>query len=93
VCQFLDIIILCPKIYLDYFWCIKYQYIYIYIKKGKEKGKRKRKEISLASWARGDFGPAERGHARPCGRAAHLACQQGNGVGTVRAHVPEGGGG
>jgi hypothetical protein len=46
VCHLLDIIILCPIIYLDHFWCIKYQYIYIYIyinrkrkrKKGKEKG-------------------------------------------------------
>jgi hypothetical protein len=43
LCQLLDIIILCPIIYLDYFWCIKYQYIYIYIKIGKEKGKRKGK--------------------------------------------------
>jgi hypothetical protein len=99
VYQFLDIIILYPKIYLDYFWCIKYQYIYIYIKKiGKEKGKRKRKrkEISSASWVGGDFGLAERGRARPRGQAAHLARQRGNGVGTApwaRAHVPRGGGG
>jgi hypothetical protein len=63
VCQLLDIIILCPKIYLDYFWCIKYQYIYIYIKIGKEKGKRKRKEISSASWVGGEFGPVEYGRA------------------------------
>jgi hypothetical protein len=58
----LDIIILCLIIYLDYFWCIKYQYIYIYIKIGKGKGKgnrkrkrkRKRKGISSASLAGGD---------------------------------------
>ena len=43
MCQLLDIIILCPIIYLDYFWCIKYQYIYIYIKIGKEKEKEKEK--------------------------------------------------
>jgi hypothetical protein len=49
VCQFLDIIILCPTIYLDYFWCIKYQYIYIYIKIGKEK----EKGVSIASWVGG----------------------------------------
>jgi hypothetical protein len=77
VCQFLDIIILCPIIYLDYFWCIKYQYIYIYIKIGKEKGKRKRKGISSASWAGGKFSPVERGRARSRGQAAHLARQRG----------------
>jgi hypothetical protein len=62
----LDIIILCLIIYLDYFWCIKYQYIYIYIKIGKEKGKRK-KEKGFPQLARpgggGEFGPAERGRA------------------------------
>jgi hypothetical protein len=51
VCQLLDIIILCPKIYLDYFWCIKYQHIYIYIKIGREKEKEKEKRIpQLAEW-------------------------------------------
>jgi hypothetical protein len=94
VCHSLDIIILCPKIYLDYFWCIKYQYIYIYIKIGKEKGKRKRKDISSASWAGGDSAQPSAG-AR--GQAAHLARQRGgDGAGTAlwaRAHVPEGGGG
>jgi hypothetical protein len=39
VCQVLNIIILCHRKYLDYFWCIKYQHIYIYMKIGKEKGK------------------------------------------------------
>jgi hypothetical protein len=39
VCQLLDIIILCTIIYLDYFWCIKYQYMHKYVKIGK--GKRK----------------------------------------------------
>jgi hypothetical protein len=36
---------LCPIIYLDYFWCIKYKYMHLYMKIGKEKwrkGKRKR---------------------------------------------------
>jgi hypothetical protein len=58
VCQFLDIIILCPKMYLDYFWCIKYQYIYIYIyiKIGKEKGKRK--GFSLLAGPGGGFWPS-----------------------------------
>jgi hypothetical protein len=81
VCQLLDVIILCPKIYLDYFWCIKYQYIYIYINK-----KRKRKEISSASWAGGDS-------AQPsAGQATHLARQRGNGA-VGMGHVLEGGGG
>jgi hypothetical protein len=84
VCQLLDIIILCPKIYLDYFWCIKYQHIYIYIKIGREKEKEKEKRIpQLAEWG-GDFGPAERGRARPHRQAAHLARQRGNGAGTAR---------
>ena len=59
-----------------------------------EKGKKKR--VSSAGWARGKFGPAERGRARPRGQAAHLAHQRGNGAGTAPwawAHVPEGGGG
>jgi hypothetical protein len=60
VCQVLNIIILCLINYLDHFWCIKYQYIYVYIKIGKEKGKG-----ILVSWARGNFGPAERGRMAP----------------------------
>jgi hypothetical protein len=79
VCQVLNIIILCPIIYLDYFWCIKYQYINIYMKIGKEKGeKEKDKEFSV-SWARGGFGPAGP-RARPRGHAAQL----GPPVGTTR---------
>jgi hypothetical protein len=34
VCQVLNIIILCLIIYLDYFWCIKYQYMHLYMKIG-----------------------------------------------------------
>jgi hypothetical protein len=68
-----DIIILCPIIYLDYFWCIKYQYINIYIKIEKEKGKRKRKGISSSSWAGGDSAQPSAG-ARARGQVAHLAC-------------------
>jgi hypothetical protein len=48
VCQFLDIIILCPKIYLDYFWCIKYQYIYIYIKNRKRKREKEKEKRFLS---------------------------------------------
>jgi hypothetical protein len=54
-----------------------------------EKGKKKR--VSSAGWARGKFGPAERGRMRTRGQAAHLASQRGNSAGTVswaRAHVP-----
>jgi hypothetical protein len=53
------------------------------------KGKKKR--VSSSGWAGGEFGPAERGRARPRGQEAHLARQRGNGAGTVpwaRAHVP-----
>jgi hypothetical protein len=33
------LLFLCPIIYLNYFWCIKYQHINIYLKMGKEKEK------------------------------------------------------
>jgi hypothetical protein len=45
VCQVLNIIFLCSIIYLDYFWCIKYQYMHLYMKIGKRMGKRKGKEF------------------------------------------------
>jgi hypothetical protein len=68
VCQLLDIIILCPIIYLDYFWCIKYQYMHKYMKIGKRNGKRKKKRVFPLAGPGGIFGPAERGRAR--GQAA-----------------------
>jgi hypothetical protein len=80
VCQFLDIIILCPKIYLDYFWCIKYQYIYIYIKIGKEKEKRKRKGFSLLAGPGGDFGPAGRGRAASWPNGPRRPTRRGDGA-------------
>jgi hypothetical protein len=89
VCQVLDIIILCHIKYLDYFWCIKYQYINRYVKMGKENGKKKRKRIFLANWAQGEFGlpGGARGHA---GRRPSLARQrERHEDGTVGAgHVP-----
>jgi hypothetical protein len=65
VCQVLNIIILCHIKYLDYFWCIKYQYINIHVKLGKVNGKKKRKGFS---WLTGSGGirPSQRrarGHA------------------------------
>jgi hypothetical protein len=87
--KFLNIIILCPIIYLDYFWCIKYQYMHMYMKIGKRNGKGKRKGISMLTRPGGDFGPA-RGRAR--GRRPSLARQRGTAP-WVQAHVPEGGGG
>jgi hypothetical protein len=44
----LDIIILCPIIYLDYFWCIKYQYIYIHIYKNRKRKRKKKKRDFLS---------------------------------------------
>jgi hypothetical protein len=32
------LLFLCPIVYLDYFWCIKYHHIIIYMKMGKRKG-------------------------------------------------------
>jgi hypothetical protein len=46
------LLFLCPIIYLNYFWCIKYQHINTYVKMGKRNGKRKRKGFP-ASWAEG----------------------------------------
>jgi hypothetical protein len=94
VCQFLDIIILCPKIYLDYFWCIKYQYIYVYKKIGKKEKKEKRfPQLAGLGGGGNSAQPSASAHGR-VGRRPHLARQQGNGAGTTpwaRAHVPEGG--
>jgi hypothetical protein len=61
-----NIIVLCSLIYLDYFWCIKYQYMHLYMKIGKRNGKNKRKKDFLANRAWGDFGPAgARARAQP----------------------------
>jgi hypothetical protein len=86
VCQLLDIIILCPKIYLDYFWCIKYLYIYIYRKRKKEKEKEKR-ILQLA----GPGGISAQPSAGARGRVDRRPTWPVSG-GTARAHVPEGGG-
>jgi hypothetical protein len=87
VCQVLNIIILCPIIYLDYFWCIKYQYMHKYKKMGKRNRKRKKKRDFPAKWARGDFGPV-----RARVRVAQLGPPAGMAPWTW-AHVSEGGGG
>jgi hypothetical protein len=65
--KFLNIVILCPIIYLDYFWCIKYQYMHTYMKLGKRNGKRKKEKGFPCNWVGGDFGPAG---ARARARAA-----------------------
>jgi hypothetical protein len=44
---------LCPIIYLNYFWCIKYQHINIYMKMGKRNGKRKKEKEFSTNWAGG----------------------------------------
>jgi hypothetical protein len=67
VCQVLNIIILCPIIYLDYFWCLKYQYMHLYMKIGKEKGEKEKEKGFSGSWARGGFWPNERAGARRAG--------------------------
>jgi hypothetical protein len=54
-------------IYLNYFWCIKYQYMNIYIKIGKRNGKMKKKRNSQLTWL-GGFRPSKRGRARAWGR-------------------------
>jgi hypothetical protein len=78
VCQVLDIIILCPIIYLDCFWCIKYQYINIYMKNRKRKGEKKKNKEFSVSWAHG-IRPS-RARARPRGRSTQLGPPVGYGV-------------
>jgi hypothetical protein len=53
------LLFLCPIIYLNYFWCIKYQHIIIYVEMGKEK----RKGISC-SLGRGVFSAQSSASAR-----------------------------
>jgi hypothetical protein len=85
------LLFLCPIIYLNYFWCIKYQhiniYIYIYMKMGKRNGKRKRKGISC-SLGRGGFGPAERECARGRGRRPSRPTKERHGAGRRRGRGP-----
>jgi hypothetical protein len=88
----LDIIILCPIIYLDYFWCIKYQCMHKYVKIGKEMEKGTKKRVSSASWAGGGGGirPSRSARGR-MGRWPTWPASGGNGTGTAswaRAHLP-----
>jgi hypothetical protein len=78
VCQVLNIIILCLITYLDYFWCIKYKYMHLYMKIVKEKGEKEKGKRVLDRWARGDFGPAERG---PICQRGGLALAEAGGYG------------
>jgi hypothetical protein len=88
VCQVLNIIVLCHIKYLDYFWCIKYQYIYIYVKIAKRKGK----GFSWLAGPRGEVGLAE--GARPCAAVGPARPATGHGargdVVGAGPHVSEG---
>jgi hypothetical protein len=89
VYQVLNIIILCPIIYLDYVLCIKYQYMHLYMKIVKEKGvNKKRKKGSRIAGPRGDFGPAERGRAAPRLNGPKRPTKRGNGAGGRRGRGP-----
>jgi hypothetical protein len=95
----LDIIILCPIIYLEYFWCVKYQYIYIYINRKRKRKKEKEKGFPQLAGP-GGIRPS-RARARAAERAGvPLGLPAGerrrDGAGTtswVWAHMSEGGGG
>jgi hypothetical protein len=71
------LLFLCPIIYLNYFWSIKYHHINIYM--GKRNGKRKRKGFYCLLGQGGDFGPSE---------AAHSAHRRGDGGGRCRGAGP-----
>jgi hypothetical protein len=95
------LLFLCPIIYLNYFWCIKYQhiniyiYIYIYMKMGKRNGKRKKKrEFMLAGPGGDDFGPSRRERAGAAGGPLGPSAGETAGNGAVaRAHTSARGGG
>jgi hypothetical protein len=86
VCKFLYFIILCPIIYLDYFWCIKYYHLNIYVKMGKRKEKRKRRRDFQPAGPRGGggFRPSRRERAR--GRAFGPVGPAARGDGGGRRH-------
>jgi hypothetical protein len=86
------LLFLCPIIYLNYFWCIKYQHINIYMKMGKRNGKRKRKGFSCLlgrgggiSAHRGERARATGGPAGPTARETGGGRRRGAGP-----HVCEG---
>jgi hypothetical protein len=78
--KFLNIIIMCPIIYLDYFWCIKYQYMHMYMKIKKEMEKGKRKGFSLLTGP-GGFRPSKGARARQVAQPAHASERGGGGNG------------
>jgi hypothetical protein len=80
---------LCPIIYLNYFWCIKYQHIIIYVEMGKRNGKRKKKRDFLLAGPEGVFGPAERerARARQAAQPAHEGAAQLGRTPWARAHA------
>jgi hypothetical protein len=85
------LLFLCPIIYLNHFWCIKYQHTNIYMKMGKRNGKRKRKGNSC-SLGRGVISahPGASAAGGPLGPSAGETV--GNGA-VARAQTSAGGGG
>jgi hypothetical protein len=85
----------CPIIYLNYFWCIKYQHINVYMKMEKEMGKGKRKRDSQLARPRG-FRPSRarvRARARAGGPPGSLAGERrGDGIVGVGPRARERGG-
>jgi hypothetical protein len=61
--NYYTLLFLCPIIYLNYFWCIKYQHINIYVKMGKRHGKREKKKEFQVNRAGGDSGLVGGGRA------------------------------
>jgi hypothetical protein len=80
------LLFLCTKIYLNYFWCIKYQHINIYMKMGKINGKRKKKRNSQLAGSGGISAQPSAG-AR-AGQAAQLAYKERGRRGGRRGHGP-----
>jgi hypothetical protein len=82
------LLFLCPIVYLNYFWCIKYQHIIIYIY-----GKRKKKREFLLAGPGGDFGPVGPSVRETAGDGAvawaHTSAREGG----LTARSGDGGGG
>jgi hypothetical protein len=77
------LLFLYPIVYLNYFWCIKYQHIIIYMKMGKRNRKRKR-EGNSCLLGRGEI-LAHLGARARARQAAQPAHQRGRRWGTAES--------
>jgi hypothetical protein len=93
--NYYTLLFLCPIIYLNYFWCIKYQHIIIYVKMGKRNGKRKKEkefQVNRAGGISAWSGAGARAAAANWAQTAHEERGTVRRTLWARAHAPEKGG-